>query len=119
MSCRILRRFVTQLNKDPYRIEVDNTITIYKGMEWFGVKLDTNDHFSIYTLFSTDSNNPGFVKSRYFNIKIKIEDILSLMDEELVLIYGKSILDKELIIRLNLVSGMNISISDFSKFLEV
>lgn len=53
----------------------------------------------------------------YDSILVDIVDLWNLSEEELVLIYGKSILDTNIISRLNEL-GLKIQYSDFNSFLE-
>ena len=117
MSCEIIRKFV-------YMYEHCRQPGSYTSLEGYirvsGVKTE-----SIYMY--VHNKNPikdevflFYLRGRYLqtyaDIVIDIGD-MSLSDEELVLTYGRVVLDKEIISCLN--SVIDVSFSDFSKFLEM
>lgn len=116
MSCKIIRKFVRMY--EYYR--QPSSFTLKEGyIRVSGVK--TESIFMFVHHNDTIKNGiflfyicGGYLQT-HNGTMIDIGD-MSLSDEELVLIYGKTVLDKEIISYLN--SLIDVSFSEFSRFLE-
>ena len=116
MSCEIIRKFVRMY--EHYR--QPSSYTLKEGyIRVSGVKTESIFMFVHHNDTIKDRVFLFYLRGRYLqtyaDIVIDIGD-MSLSDEELVLIYGKTVLDKEIISYLN--SLIYVSFSEFSRFLE-
>ena len=87
-------------------------IIILRKVEFRMIVHSKNDLIGVF--IRQDGSNK--IKT-YDSILVDIVDLWNLSEEELVLIYGKSILDTNIISRLNEL-GLKIQYSDFNSFLE-
>lgn len=120
MSCRILRKFIelTEHYKQSSSFTLSNGYIRISGVKLIGIHMFVhpndpikNDIFLFYRFRDVVQTYSGILAGDAINI-----NDMSLSDEELVLIYGKSILDKEVIVHLN--EKIDVSLPEFCRFLE-
>lgn len=117
MSCKIIRKFVYMY--EHYR--QPSSFTLKEGyIRVSGEKTESLFMFIHHNDPIKDEVYLFYIRGRYlqtYNGTIIDIGNMSLSDEELVLTYGRVVLDKEIISCLN--SVIDVSFSDFSKFLEM